>query len=79
MVEITKDLFNSPQGKDLLAYWAKEAFIFTPTFVAGDPHQTDLNEGSRRFVLSIIRSLNLDMDQLIKMAEHNQNDDAYTT
>lgn len=78
MVEIQKDFYNSPQGRDLLSYYARNAFIFDTTFVASDPQQTALNEGARRFVLSIMRDLSIDLDQLRLMAERNQNDNTDT-
>ena len=78
MVEIQKEFFHSPQGKDLLNYYARNAFVFDTTFVAGDPQQTSLNEGARRFVLSIMRDLSIDMDQLRLMTDSNQNDKTNT-
>jgi hypothetical protein len=47
--------FDTPDGKLVLHHLMQKAFITDSTFVASDPHQTALNEGSRRIVLSILK------------------------
>lgn len=51
-------VFESPEGQLVLRHLMKEGFVFKSTFVAGDMHQTALNEGSRRVVLSILKMAN---------------------
>lgn len=78
IIEIQKTLFNTPEGKDLLEYYCKHGFVFKSTFVVGDERQTFMNEGARRFVLSILRDLGTDLDGLKQMSERSQNDKSYT-
>ena len=78
MIEVQKTLFNTPEGRDLLEYYCKNSFIFKSTFVVGDERQSLLNEGARRFVLSILRDIDLDLGELRKMVERSQNDKSYT-
>lgn len=40
-------VFDTPQGRDVLLDLAKYCNVSTTSFVAGDPHQTALNEGRR--------------------------------
>lgn len=64
-----KRVFDSPDGRIVLAHLCKVNHVFTSTFVAGDSHQTALHEGQRRLVLSIMRQLNVDINQLEKIAQ----------
>lgn len=64
-----KDVFGSTQGEDVLFHICKAAYVFDSTFVANDPHQTALNEGSRRLALSILRFIDRDFAQLHKLNE----------
>lgn len=59
-------LFQSPDGEVVLRTLVKEGFVSSTTFVAGDTHQTALNEGSRRMVLSILKYANVDPKQMIE-------------
>ena len=49
-------VFDGPDGRTVLQHIAKKGHIFSSTFVAGDPHETALNEGMRRLALSILRA-----------------------
>lgn len=73
VVESYRAVFESPSGELVLAHLAKHGFLFDSTFVQGDPHQTALNEGSRRMVLSIIKMLNTDLNKIRLMMEDTQN------
>lgn len=48
-------VFESPDGRVVLRHLMHEGFVLKSTFVGSDPHETALNEGSRRLVLSIIK------------------------
>ncbi len=61
--------FDAPDGKRVLRHLMRVGFVTKSTFVAGDPHQTAMNEGSRRIVLSIIRFIATDDAALIKQLE----------
>lgn len=64
-----RQVFNTEDGKQVLAHLSKNCFLTQTTFVAGDPHQTAMNEGSRRVVLSILSFLNVDEQKLLKQIE----------
>ena len=42
-----REVFETPQGREVLLDLAKYCNVATTSFVAGDPHQTALNEGRR--------------------------------
>lgn len=69
-----RQVFNTDDGKAVLAYLSKQCFMTTSTFVAGDPHQSAMNEGSRRVVLSIITLLNMDEKDLLKQIQEQENE-----
>jgi hypothetical protein len=46
-----------------------EGFVLSSTFVAGDPHQTAMNEGSRRLALSILKMAKIDQSEKFDQIE----------
>lgn len=64
-----KEVFSSSQGEDVLFHICQKGFIFESTFVANDPQQTALNEGSRRLALGIVRFVDRDFGELHKLNE----------
>jgi len=64
--------FDSPQGKNVLKHICHVGFINRSTFVKGDPHETALNEGSRRLALSILRFLYRDNAEMIRQIEQQE-------
>lgn len=58
-------VFSTPQGKEVLSHIMREGYMLKTTFVAGDPHQTSLNEGKRRLALSILKFVNKDHNKVI--------------
>lgn len=62
-------VFESEDGKIILRHLARAGFLNRSTFVAGDPHQTSLNEGSRRLVLSMMRIAKIDPQKLVNEME----------
>jgi len=71
-----KHTFEAPEGKQVLLHLMKSCHMLTPTFVAGDPHQTAMNEGSRRVVLSILKMLNTDEKELLKQIEEEKQNES---
>jgi len=62
-------IFDSPENPDgqlVLREILKQGFVIRSTFVAGDPHQTAMNEGSRRLALSILRHAFTDHARLVE-------------
>lgn len=66
-----KAVFETPDGRRVLNHILREGFVLKSTFVAGDPHETALNEGSRRLALSILRKVRKDNNDKIQMLEEN--------
>jgi hypothetical protein len=62
-------VFGTPEGEVVLCHIMAEGFISRTTFVAGDPNQTMLNEGSRRLALSILRMARANHKELIRQLE----------
>ena len=64
-----RHVFSTEDGKIVLRHLMRSCFMVAPTFVAGDPHQSAMNEGSRRVVLSILKLLKVDEKELQKQIE----------
>ena len=58
-------VFDTPDGKLVLEHIAKEGYVTRPCHVAGDPHTSAMNEGSRRLALSILKFVHRDHQQLV--------------
>jgi hypothetical protein len=67
--KLYKQVFGTDEGKKVLAHLMRNGFIAKSTFVAGDPHQSAMNEGSRRVVLSILTFMNKNEDEMQKQIE----------
>ena len=67
--EAFRRVFDTPDGKIVLRQIMKDGFVFRTTFVKGDPHETALNEGSRRLALSIVRFFERDHKGFIEQLE----------
>lgn len=64
-----RQVFSTEDGKIVLRHLMRTCFITSPTFIAGDPQSTAMNEGSRRVVLSILKFLKMDEKELLKQIE----------
>jgi ribosome maturation protein Sdo1 len=62
-------VFGTSEGKLVLEHILKEGYVHNTTFVAGDPQQTMLNEGSRRLALSILRMARMSNEQKIQLLQ----------
>jgi hypothetical protein len=67
--QIYKHIFESPEGKLVLRHIAKSGFLFRTTFVPGQPERTLLNEGRRWLALDILKYVNKDPQELLKILE----------
>ena len=66
-------VFDTPVGREVLAHICRDCFVFTTTFVAGDPHQTALREGQRRAALAILKALSIDtIEKLNNLENYNE-------
>ena len=57
---------ENPDGQLVLREILRQGFVTRSTFVAGDPHQTAMNEGSRRLALSILKHSYRDHARLVE-------------
>jgi hypothetical protein len=64
-----RQVFNTEDGKVVLSHLMKNGFVTRTTHVAGDPHQSAMNEGSRRIVLSILAFMHKDEKQMQEQIE----------
>lgn len=69
-------LFDTPDGKIVLRHIMHEGFVLKSTHVAGDPHTSAMNEGSRRLALSILKHIHRDHHKLINELEERIRDDS---
>lgn len=64
-------VFGTPEGEVVLQHIMSAGFVSKSTFVANDPNQTILNEGSRRLALSILRMAKTNHKEVILQIERN--------
>jgi hypothetical protein len=64
-----RSVFENPKGRMVLKHLCREGHVLSSTFVAGDPYQSALNEGERRIVLSILKFINKNPDELLRQIE----------
>jgi len=68
-------VFETPDGRLVLRHLMLVGFVMKSTFVVRDPHESSLNEGSRRIVLSILRMAlrdDSDIDQAIEEIQQQE-------
>lgn len=62
-------VFNTPDGRAVLADMARFSGYDKPCHVPGDSHSTAWNDGVRRPVVRIRRLLNMSEDEIFRMAQ----------
>lgn len=73
-VQAFKAVFESPQGKLVLAQLMSKFHMISPTYSLGkdvNPYDLALQEGQRSVVLYILSTLNIDLEALIERIEQN--------
>lgn len=68
-------VFDGPDGERVLRHIMRQGFVTKSTFVANDPEQTALNEGSRRLALSIVKFVRKTDDEITKQIERSIEDE----
>jgi hypothetical protein len=71
-VNLHKDyetVFKSPAGINVLNHLAKKFNISSPTYTQGDTHMTAFREGQRHVVLTILKFVNKDSNQLLQQTK----------
>lgn len=72
-----RSLFDSEDGKKVLYDLIKTCHVLTSTF-DGDPNEMMYREGERSVVLRILKTINTDPQQIMKlMEEGNQMEEKY--
>jgi hypothetical protein len=70
-----RTVFNTPQGQLVLRHLAKRCNLTSTSVVKGDVHETYVNEGMRRVVLSILRQLKRDDAALLGLIEEGMDEE----
>ena len=66
-----KTLFRSAEGQVVMRHMMKKFGVTNPSFVQGDANATAFKEGQRHVVLSILKYINRDSDEVAqKIQEH---------
>lgn len=61
-----KKTFSTDEGQEVLDDLMKSLFALSSTFDPTSTHQTTYNEGRRSVLLSILNTMELDIDQYLK-------------
>jgi hypothetical protein len=68
-------VFDTPEGKKVLADLCSNGFIDTPSIDVNNPYQTAYNEGRRSMALHILNALQITNESLQRM--YNKNEGTY--
>lgn len=60
-------VFDNEPGRRVLNYLCRQASVNEMTYVPGDTHETAHREGMRRVVISILRFLDRDPQELLNL------------
>jgi len=72
-------VFGTGEGQIVLQHILENGFVTKSTFVAGDPEQTMLNEGSRRLALSILKMARANNKEAVRMIEQQMQEQGIIT
>ena len=67
-------VFLTDSGNRVLNYLCKIAHVNEATYVPGDTHETAHREGMRRVVLSILRCIDKDPQELLNLPKEAENE-----
>lgn len=62
-------LFDSEEGKLVLADMLRNGYVFTTTYVPGRPDETAHREGMRRFVLSVAKQARIGSEGIERLMD----------
>ena len=77
--KLYKQIFNTPEGQDVLKFLAVEAGAYGMSFVPNDPYSTAFNEGKRQMYSHIIGVLNQNEDLLRRAVQQEQESNQLAT
>jgi hypothetical protein len=67
-------VFLSPDGQAVLNHLATIGYVNDATYVANDTHETAHREGMRRIVISILRFVDKDPQELLNLEKETTNE-----
>ena len=73
--EAYRSVFTSAEGQVVLRHMLKKFNMSSPSFVQGDPHMTSFKEGQRHVVLSIMKFINKNADQIAEQIKEHIDDE----
>jgi|FLLY01.1.fsa_nt_gi hypothetical protein len=79
LLEVYHSLFNTPEGKEILADLASRYNAFSPTF---DPHServSAFNEGARNVVLDLFKRARTSPEEVLAKLEQMESNDGSTS
>jgi hypothetical protein len=68
-------VFNTPEGKRVLADLARRHGVFETVFVQNDPYHTSFREGKRAVIVDLLRYLNVSVAEFQKLERLNDRTD----
>ena len=69
-----KAVFNNKDGERVLEHLCKIGHVNESTYVTGDPGESAHREGIRRLVLTILRFVNRDAQEIYQLTQQSQYD-----
>jgi len=66
-------VFDSPQGKEVLRYLEMTCCWYNPAFIPNNPDMTMINDGKRQVLATIKSILDLNADQIVSLAQRQEN------
>jgi len=70
-----KAIFESPDGQKVLKHLMHVGHMDATTYVPGDPNETAHREGARRFILSILNQLRMNLSDIKNNLEEIADDE----
>tara|TARA_R100000458_G_C8253097_1_gene229656 strand:- start:947 stop:1204 length:258 start_codon:yes stop_codon:yes gene_type:complete len=65
-------VFNTKDGERVLEHLVKVGFVDTTTHTQGDPYDTAYKEGKRSIVISILRFIERDPRELLRLVQQGE-------
>lgn len=69
IANLYRDVFNSPDGRKVLADLCNRAGLLAVSAERGDPYMTHFNDGKRALVLEILDLVRWDAEEVVRLAE----------
>lgn len=70
-----RSVFSSAQGEIVMHHLMKQFNVSSPTFTKGDPHLTSFREGQRHVVLSMLKFISKDLNEISNQIKEHIEDE----